>query len=178
MSLTPVPGREPRAECAAMATTYRTARPEDAAACLALRGRTRQNAITPAQLAALGITETSWAEGIRSAALPGQVCLQDAEIVGYCFGSRDSGEVLVLALLPSAEGQGIGRELLRGVVQHLGSLGWTRLFLRCSADPASRSHGFYHHLGWRSSGGAIDAHGDEALELLLSAHHHGNPTDD
>ena len=146
----------------------RPALPADAPACIALRGRTRQNAISPAQLAAMGITPEGWAEGIRSGATPGHVGLRDGVLAGYCFGDRDSGEVLVLALLPDAEGQGLGRDLLGRVVQQLAGLGHRRLFLGCSTDPASRSHGFYRHLGWQPTG-RLDSHGDEILERVLRA---------
>jgi GNAT superfamily N-acetyltransferase len=148
----------------AMHLTHRPALPGDAPACIDLRGRTRQNAISAAQLAAWGITATSWAEGIRSGATPGHVALQGDALIGYCFGDRGSGEVLVLALLPKAEGLGLGRELLARVVHQLRGLGHLRLFLGCSTDPASRSHGFYRHLGWQPTG-RLDAHGDEILEL-------------
>ena len=157
--------------------THRPAVPGDAPACIDLRGRTRQNAVTADRLAAFGITAASWADGIRSGATPGHVCLQGDALVGYGFGDRATGEVLVLALLPALEGQGLGRDLLLRVVQQLAGLGWTRLSLGCSADPASRSHGFYRHLGWRSTG-TTDAHGDEVLELLLPAHHPGPPAHD
>ena len=82
--------------------------------------------------------------------------------MGYCFGDRGTGEVVVLALLPPFERQGIGKELLRRVVQDLVTAGHASLFLGCSDDPASRSHGFYRHLGWRPTG-AMDANGDEIL---------------
>ena len=42
-----------------MPLTHRPAAPEDAAACIALRGLTRQNAISAAELAAMGITAQS-----------------------------------------------------------------------------------------------------------------------
>jgi GNAT superfamily N-acetyltransferase len=74
----------------------------------------------------------------------------------------------VLALLPAHEGQGVGRQLLARVVDRLLAAGHGRLFLGCSADPASRSHGFYRHLGWRSTG-SVDAHGDEVLEYAAGA---------
>ena len=151
-----------------MPWTHRPAVPADAPACIALRGRTRQNAVPPERLAAYGITAASWAEGIRSGATPGHVALQGDALVGYCFGDRDTGEVLVLALLPAFEGQGLGRDLLARVVRQLAGLGWSRLFLGCSTDPASRSHGFYRRLGWQPTG-RLDGHGDEILELHLPA---------
>ena len=145
----------------------RPAVPEDAPACVALRGRTRENAVSVQRLQALGITAQSWADDIRSGALPGQVTLDaNGALAGYCFGARDSGEIVVLALLPAFESLGLGRQLLARMVQQLASLGWQRLFLGCSADPATRSHGFYRHLGWRSTG-QLDANGDEILELHL-----------
>jgi hypothetical protein len=54
--------------------------------------------------------------------------------------------------------------LLR-VVEDLWAIGFKRLFLGCSKNPAHRSYGFYRYLGWRSTGES-DAHGDEELELI------------
>ena len=78
--------------------TYRLAVPGDAAECVALRGMTRENAISAARLRALGITEQSWGNGIRSGALPGHVCSAGGKIVGYCFGSSRDGEIVAAVL--------------------------------------------------------------------------------
>jgi GNAT superfamily N-acetyltransferase len=146
---------------------YRAATPDDAPACVALRGRTRENAFSEAQLRALGITVDSWRAGIRDGSLPGQVCCVGGRIVGYCFGARDRGEIVVLALLPKYEGRGIGRVLLERVVEALRARGFERLFLGCTTDPAARSYGFYRHLGWVSTG-RLDEAGDEILEWRLA----------
>lgn len=151
---------------ATVAIDYRPAVPADAAACIVLRGQTRENAFSEAALNALGITEASWAGGIADGSLPGHICCVDGTMAGYCFGDRDSGEVVVLALLPAFEGMGIGKALLQRVVDDFRAAGWQRLFLGCSADPAVRSYGFYRHLGWRSTG-ERDKLGDEVLELRL-----------
>jgi GNAT superfamily N-acetyltransferase len=143
----------------------RPARPEDAVECVVLRGQTRENAVSRERLKSLGITAQSWAEDIRTGELPGHICLAQGRMVGYGFGSRSHGEVVVLALLPSFEARGIGKELLRRVCGDLIALGHERLFLGCSSDPKSRSYGFYRHLGWRSTG-AFDARGDEILEYV------------
>ena len=148
------------------AVVLRRAVPDDTAACIRLRGLTRENAIPAERLAALGITLDSWSAGIEQGHLPGQVATQQGELVGYCFGDRRTGEVVVLALLPAWEGQGLGARLLAQVVEVLRAEGFDRLFLGCSADPASRSHGFYRHLGWRPTG-ERDDHGDELLELPM-----------
>ena len=141
---------------------YRPAHPDDAAACIDLRGRTRENAFSAEDLRALGITRESWSNGIRDDALPGVVALADGELAGYCFGDRDSGEIMVLALLPAYEGRGIGRALLDQVMRMLRALGHERLFLSCAADPGVRSHGFYRRLGWEPTG-EIDPAGDKVL---------------
>ena len=156
--------RPPPSTPKALALSFRRATPEDVPACLVLRGLTRQNAIPVERLAAMGITEESWAADVRSDALPGFVCCDDDTLVGYCFGDKASGEVVVLALLPAYEDRGIGRRLLDRVVEHLAEAGHARLFLGCAADPATRSHGFYRHLGWTSTG-TFDGAGDEILEF-------------
>ena len=145
----------------------RPALPDDAHACVHLRGRTRENAVSVERLAQLGITADSWGADIRSGVLPGHVALDGEELMGYAFGDRRSGEVVVLALLPQAEGQGLGRELLHRVVADLRAAGFSRVFLGCSTDPQCRSYGFYRHLGWRSTG-CLDHAGDEVLERVLS----------
>ena len=87
---------------------------------------------------------------------------------GYAFGDSRTGEVVVLALRPEAEGQGLGRRLLQGVMQALVACGHQRLFLGADPDPRVRAHGFYRHLGWRPAG-PVDARGDEVLEWFAPA---------
>jgi GNAT superfamily N-acetyltransferase len=144
---------------------YRLAAPDDIHECAVLRGRTRENAISLEQLTAMGITVESWVDEVKSGLLTGYVHVDGGSIVGYCFGEDASGEIVVLALLPSHENRGIGRRLLALVVNHLSARGHARLFLGCSVDPAARSHGFYRHLGWVSTG-TLDRRGDEVLELF------------
>jgi len=149
-----------------MTLEYRPATPDDVPECIRLRGRTRENAVSEERLRAAGITAESWGNDIQSGALPGFVCCSGGDIAGYCFGEVASGEVVVLSLLPAFEDQGIGKRLLGLVVELLRTFGHARLFLGCSSDPAVRSHGFYRHLGW-SSTGAVDRFGDEVLELRV-----------
>ncbi|MGE8234799.1 MAG: N-acetyltransferase family protein [Stenotrophomonas indicatrix] len=148
-----------------MTIHYRNALPDDAAACIDLRGRTRENAFSAAQLAELGINEESWAAGIADGDSIGRVACEGQQMAGYCFADRESGEVLVLALLPEFENRGIGRQLLQEVVSLTREAGHNRLFLACSADPRSRSYGFYRNLGWRATG-EVDEAGDEILALV------------
>lgn len=145
---------------------YRSAQPEDTAECVAIRSKTRENAFTEEQLRSIGITVESWAENIRSGALPGYLCIVEGKIVGYCFGSRETGEIEVLIVLPDFENRGIGRELLQLTSRRLAELGHRRLYLGCSPYPTSRSYGFYRRLGWRSTG-TFDTRGDEILEIFV-----------
>ena len=141
--------------------TFHAAKEEDTPAFIALRGKTRQNAVSRERLAEVGITAESWAEMMRSGSLPGQ-------LVGYCFGERDTGEIIVLALLPEFEGLGIGKTLLEQIMGQLRAQGHQRLFLGCSSDPASRSYGFYRYLGWTGTG-ETDKYGDDVLEFCWTA---------
>ncbi len=145
---------------------YRKAVPEDAPKCIAIRGCTRENAFSEKQLAALGITLSTWREGIRDGSLPGYVCCIDEEMVGYCFGDRETGEIVVLALLPDYEQLGIGKMLLYLMTQEMRRKGFKRIFLGCSTDTTSRSYGFYRHLGWIPTG-ELDTAGDEILEFKM-----------
>lgn len=148
-----------------MQIEYRTATPLDSEECIRIRGITRQNAISSESLAGMGITVETLGKAIEAGELFGFVCMSGSQIAGYCFGAAATGEVTVLALRPEFEGMSIGRELLGRVAANLGQLGHSRLFLACSADSSVRSHGFYRHLGWQSTG-VVDHHGDEILELL------------
>ena len=149
-------------------TSIEPARAEEAAEFIQLRGRTRENAVSEIRLASIGVTATTWAADIRSGLLLGFTAKESGRLVGYCFGNTETGEIVVLALLPEAESQGIGRTLLNQVVAVLRVRGHQRLFLGCSADPNVRSHGFYRRLGWRPTG-VLDSHDDEILELNLGA---------
>lgn len=146
---------------------FQAALPHHVAACIAVRGKTRQNAVSAARLAELGVTEASWSADVQADRLPGILAFDDEQLAGYCFGDVTSGEIVVLALLPEFEGRGLGRALLDRAMGQLRERGHQRLFLGCSADPASRSHGFYRHLGWAPTG-KRDRLGDEELEFLFA----------
>ena len=148
--------------------TFHAAKADDTPAFIDLRGKTRQNAITAERLAEVGITADTWAQMMRSGNLPGYVCLRNGQRAGYCFGERGTGEIVVLALLPEAEGLGIGKTLLERVMADLRAQGHQRLFLGCSNDPASRSYGFYRYLGWTATG-ETDQYGDDVLEFRFTA---------
>jgi len=145
---------------------YRPAAPDDVRQCIELRGKTRENAYSEQALAAIGITLDTWRDGIQEDKNPGHVCLDGPRIVGMCFFDKASGEVLVVAVLPEFEGFGIGNRLLQSTLEDIKKAGYARSFLSCNPNPASRSHGFYRHLGWTSTG-TFDPYNDEILERFL-----------
>jgi ribosomal protein S18 acetylase RimI-like enzyme len=143
---------------------FHQTRTGDVDACFEVRGRTREHAIPREQLAAVGITPASVAADLASGRVIGWVCADDGEVVGFCSGDAETGEVLVLAVLAEYEGRGIGKRLLADVVGALRERGHRRLWLATSRNPASRAYGFYRAQGWLPSG-RMDAMGDEILVL-------------
>lgn len=127
-----------------------------------VRSATRQNAISKQQLVEWGITPESIADGLASGQLVGRVCEHEGRVVGFCSGDARTGEVTVLAVLPEHEGRKVGISMLELVVQELTRIGHARIWLACSPDPNSRSHGFYRANGWSVTGEKLE-NGDDIL---------------
>ena len=144
---------------------YRNTLPSDFNKCAEVRSKTRQNPVTAQQLADIGITEKTWGPRFEDGTYVGFIAESENQIVGFCSGDTNTGEVLVLALLPEFEGLGIGKILLQKVVDLLFKSGFEKLWLAVDPDPEIRAHGFYRYLGWKFSGN-IDEHGDQILELV------------
>lgn len=148
-----------------MPVIIRKARADDVAACITIRGNTRQNPMAVSDLASVGVTETSWKRASENGELIGFICEFQRQLVGFTFRDTHSGEVMVLAMLAEYEGKGLGKRLLRGLMQSLISAGHSRLWLYASPNTEIRANGFYRHQGWRPTG-EVDQHGDEVLEFL------------
>jgi len=143
---------------------FRDTRITDVEALFEVRANTRQNPLSRAALAELGITPESTSAALTSGAIIGSVCTSQQRVVGFCSGAVETGEILVLAVLPDYEGHRIGTRLLDHVVARLRKAGSPRLWLAAAADPTVRAHGFYRALGWRPNGERT-LNGDEILEL-------------
>jgi ribosomal protein S18 acetylase RimI-like enzyme len=146
-----------------MMLTFREGQPRDIPEMFALRERTRENPISPEELAQLGITPELSTAAMATGRSRSWVCLQGSSLVGFATGDSVSGEILVVAVSPDFEGRGVGKRLLRSVMESLRSAGCDRLWLAASPDPSVRSYGFYRHLGWQPTGGITD-NGEEILE--------------
>ncbi|WP_394423930.1 GNAT family N-acetyltransferase [Vreelandella stevensii] len=147
---------------------YRRVHYKDIPELFEVRSQTRENPISKARLAQMGITHVNIAKGFEAGALCGWVCLSDGEVVGFCTGDTGGGEILALAILPDFEGQGIGKQLLEKVVDELLQKGLNPVWLAADSNPNVRANGFYRYLGWRPTGRVLD-NGDEILELYGTA---------
>ena len=146
-----------------MEIDFRKANKTDINRCVEIRGHTRDNPISREVLVAIGVTEESWAPKIDNGTFEGFVVEDKESVVGYCYGDTQTGEILVLALLPDYESIGAGSKLLSLMVARLLSLGHVELWLAASPDEKIRAHGFYRHLGWRPTQ-TYDENGDEILK--------------
>jgi len=147
-----------------MELLFREALPSDIEGLFAVRARTRENPISKEQLASLGITAESTARSLASGRVKGWVCIHESNLVGFCNGDVETGEVLVLAVLPEFERRGIGTCLLSRIVECLRSASSHTIWLAASPDARVRAHGFYRSLGWRPNG-KKERNGDEILVL-------------
>lgn len=146
-----------------MEPRYRRMTEADLAATMDVRESNVENAVTREILAERhGITVESMRAQMRRD-LAGFVSTVEGEVVGFCMGTRGTGEINVLSVRPEHEGRGIGRELLRLTGDWLFAAGLDRIWLASNPDPAVRAHGFYRHLGWRPDGRRV--RDDEILVL-------------
>ncbi|MFT6269233.1 MAG: ribosomal protein S18 acetylase RimI-like enzyme [Alphaproteobacteria bacterium] len=148
-----------------MILSYRNAESFDMERCVEVRGMTNDNPMTINELDSIGVNSSNWCPLIESGAFLGKVCQLNNIVIGFCFGEVNSGEILVLAVLPEYEGMGIGAKLLGGVSKKLLQSGSDKLWLAASPDPIVRAYGFYRFLGWKDTG-KLNEDGDQILALL------------
>jgi ribosomal protein S18 acetylase RimI-like enzyme len=147
---------------------FREATSADVEATIELRGKTRENPVSREKLEQYGINYQSLSVAYESGISKGYVCTLDGIVVGFCNGDVSTGEVLVLAVAPDHEGQGVGKLLLSQVSGWLFSSGHSKLWLAADPDSNVRAHGFYRHCGWEPAG-RLDDRGDEILEKTYSS---------
>lgn len=119
----------------------------DVPALIVLRGQTRENAISPEELADLGITPARVVEYLQTTH-QGWLCEADGKIVGFAIGDGSTGELWVIAVAPEFEGRGIGSRLLSLVETWLWAQGQASLWLWTDIDESRRAFSFYRRHGW------------------------------
>jgi GNAT superfamily N-acetyltransferase len=127
--------------------TFRAIDAQDLPALIALRARTRENAISVEALTRMGITAASVTQKLQSTHR-GWLIEFDGCPAGFAIGDGSTGELWVLAVAPEFEGRGIGSQLLEVTENWLWSLGWDALWLWTSVDESRRAFSFYLHRGW------------------------------
>ncbi len=130
---------------------YRQIRRNDIPALFAVRTATRENRFTLGELRTAGITEKSVAAMLEETH-SGWLCEEEGRALGFAMADESTGELWVIAVLPEAEGRGIGTELLRRGEERLREVGHGVLWLYTSVDPALRAYGFYLTHGWAEAG--------------------------
>ncbi|WP_019643487.1 GNAT family N-acetyltransferase [Novispirillum itersonii] len=137
----------------------RPARPDDIPAIFEIRTSVRENHLSRAELAELGITPDS-----LRAILEASPCLWVAESDGAVagFSMIDAADACLFAAFvhPRAEGRGLGRLLVAAAEEALFST-HDSAWLETAA--ASRAAGFYRRLGWAQSG-PVSVDGDIRME--------------
>lgn len=128
-------------------TTIRPIELTDIPQLFAIRTATDENRLTMAQLAALGIDEKSVEQKLLGD-FKGWLCEDEGKAVGFAMGDRSTGELWVVAVLPTHAGRGIGGALLKKVDAWLFSEGCKQLWLTTDLDTRLRAYGFYKKHGW------------------------------
>jgi ribosomal protein S18 acetylase RimI-like enzyme len=126
---------------------FREIEPADIPELFKVRISTRENRMTMDALAHMGITPESTIEAL-SVGVAGWLCEVTGKVVGFSMGDKNTGEMLVIAILPEYESRGIGKHLMELTQQWLFSNGHKEIWLLENPDPMVRAHGFYRKLGW------------------------------
>ena len=133
-----------------MSEHFRRAIATDAPALLKVRAATHENPFSIEALAAIGVTAESVACGLDAGTLAGWVAEVEPGVVGgFCLADIPAGELWVLAVLPSHEGRGFGRELLARTEQLIREAGHRSTWLWTSPDPSLRARKVYLAAGWQ-----------------------------
>lgn len=126
---------------------FREITPSDVPALFAMRPKTRENAMTVEELDLLGINPQSVTDSLAQSTR-GWLCEDAGQVVGFTLADRETGEFLVIAVLPEYEGKGVGGGLMARVTRWLLDCGCTRSWLTTDVDTALRAYGFYRRYGW------------------------------
>ncbi len=90
---------------------------------------------------------------------------EGGRVLGFSAANTSDGTIWALFVEPSAEGRGIGRDLISLAVRDLSRTGWTEA--RLSTEIGSRAEGFYRHQGWEPVG--VTEQGERVLRKALGS---------
>ncbi|MNH10383.1 putative acetyltransferase [compost metagenome] len=127
--------------------TIRIATLADVAGMLEVRTQVRENHMSLAELAELGITPQSL-PAMLSGSGRGWVACDEGRVVAFAMADASDATLFALFVHRSHEGKGLGRQLMQAAEIWLGTQGCREIWLLTDADPSVRANGFYRHLGW------------------------------
>ena len=145
---------------------FRTIESKDIHDLFEVRLSTNENCVSLDTLAKMGITPESIADGL-SGPLKGWLCEISGNVVGFTLGNKETGEMMVVAVLPEYERRGIGKQLMMLITDWLWSCGQETPWLLANTDPNVRASGFYKTLGWEKTGMS-----DDGSHQILKLHRH------
>ena len=134
--------------------TVRPVVPADVNALLELRTSVRENHMSEARLAQIGITRASLARMLGDGNLVGWCAEQASVFAGFVLIRPDARQVFALFVAQSHAGLGVGSRLLELAVTHLRTQEASPI--RLTTGPGTVAHGFYLRRGWREVGFAPD----------------------
>lgn len=124
--------------------------PGDVPAIFRVRTATDENRMSRRQLARAGITEQSVLERLQGT-YRGWLAEEDGNVVGFAMGNCGTGELWVIAVLPTHIRQGLGSHLLRTVEEWMWHCGCGELWLETALETTTRAYQFYRNRGWVDS---------------------------
>jgi GNAT superfamily N-acetyltransferase len=111
-----------------------------------VRTSVRENHLSVAQMAAIGITPAAIAAQMADGALACWVAEEEGRVVGFSMAERETATIFALFVLPQWEGRGLGSALLAACEDWLRGLGHLEARLETGAD--TRAYAFYARKGW------------------------------
>ncbi|SRR6266536_2876247 len=114
--------------------TFREIEARDVPELFKVRISSRANRMTMEALGSIGITPDSTIKAL-SVSVAGWLCEVSGKIVGFSMRDKDTGEMLVVAVLPEYENAGIGKRLMELLQQWLFAHGHEEIWLFENPDP-------------------------------------------
>lgn len=146
-----------------MRIIIRDARAADIPAIFDVRTSVRENHISVAQMAEMGITRATISQALRE-----QPCIwvaeHDGQVIGFAMADAADGCVFALFVRPEWEGHGLGRLLMARAESFLFE---RHEVIWLQTDATSRAAGFYQHRGWKR--GEVMDTGDTRFEKMRRA---------
>jgi len=129
----------------------REATPADIPTLFEIRSSVRENRMSLAELAALGITPATLADMLAGDGR-GWVAEASGQVLAFAMANAAEATVFALFVRPAHEGHGLGRRLMEEAERWLFARGCEEIWLVTDSNREVRANGFYRRLGWLEGG--------------------------